>query len=362
MKLIHCADLHLDSKMTANLSKEQAKERRVEILRTFHRMVEYASVNHVTGILIAGDLFDTRTISATARNMVYNTIVEHGDLEFFYLKGNHDDDNFLSKLDAIPENLHMFQENWTSYSLGPVQIAGVELNADNANQIYHSLVLPHGSYNIVMLHGQLSGYGSKTDAQAINLDQLKNKNIDYLALGHVHTRVADKLDSRGMYAYSGCLEGRGYDECGEKGFIELNIDEDALTATYRFVPIAARTLHELPVDMEDVMSTNEAAKKIEAAINEAAFPANSLVKILLVGEIDVESEINIDYLQEMFSEYFYSVKVKDETRLLIRYSDYEKDESLKGEFVRLVMNSDLSDEEKTEVIRCGILALSGEEV
>ena len=28
MKIIHCADLHLDSKMTSNLSKEQAKERK----------------------------------------------------------------------------------------------------------------------------------------------------------------------------------------------------------------------------------------------------------------------------------------------------------------------------------------------
>ena len=28
MRLIHCADLHLDSKMMSNLSKEQAKERK----------------------------------------------------------------------------------------------------------------------------------------------------------------------------------------------------------------------------------------------------------------------------------------------------------------------------------------------
>ena len=27
MKIIHCADLHLDSQMTANLTKEQARER-----------------------------------------------------------------------------------------------------------------------------------------------------------------------------------------------------------------------------------------------------------------------------------------------------------------------------------------------
>ena len=59
MKIIHCADLHLDSKMTANLSKDQARERKREILRTFTRMVEYASKNDVRVILIAGDLFDT---------------------------------------------------------------------------------------------------------------------------------------------------------------------------------------------------------------------------------------------------------------------------------------------------------------
>ena len=70
MKIIHCADLHLDSKMTANLSKDQARERKREILRTFTRMVEYASKNDVRVILIAGDLFDTRSVSAMARNTV----------------------------------------------------------------------------------------------------------------------------------------------------------------------------------------------------------------------------------------------------------------------------------------------------
>ena len=41
--------------------------------------------------------------------------------------------------------------------------------------------------------------------------------------------------------------------------------------------------------------------------------------------------------------------------------DYEKDASLKGEFIRMVLGSELSQEQKAEVIRCGILALSGEQ-
>ena len=58
MKLIHCADLHLDSRMEANLTKEQARERRQELLGTFTRMVAYAAKEGVRAILIAGYLFD----------------------------------------------------------------------------------------------------------------------------------------------------------------------------------------------------------------------------------------------------------------------------------------------------------------
>ena len=36
--------------------------------------------------------------------------------------------------------------------------------------------------------------------------------------------------------------------------------------------------------------------------------------------------------------------------------------SLKGEFIRMVLGSDMTEEQKSEVIRCGISALSGEEI
>ena len=64
----------------------------------------------------------------------------------------------------------------------------------------------------------------------------------------------------------------------------------------------------------------------------------------------------------MFEDYFYFEKVYDETKLLINYSDYEKDASLKGEFIRMVLGSDMDEEKKSEVIKAGIMALSGEEI
>lgn len=362
MKIIHCADLHLDSKMTANLSKEQAKERKMEILRTFSRMVEYAKNNQVRTIIIAGDLFDTRTVSATARNLVRDMINQNSDIDFLYLKGNHDYDSFLAKLEEIPENLKLFGDEWTSYRYGNICISGIELTKDNQVTAYNSLVLSHEDYNIVTLHGQISGYGVKNDAEIINLDGLKNKNIDYLALGHVHEQQLEQLDNRGVYCYSGCLEGRGFDECGEKGFMLLEIDDETYDTKISFIPIAYRTLYTMFVDVTGTRTTQEVAARIEQEIGRQKFSSSSLVKFVLVGEVDVESEINCDYLKDLFEDYFYFEKVYDETRLLINYSEYEKDASLKGEFIRMVLGSDMDEEKKTEVIKAGIMALSGEEL
>lgn len=364
MKIIHCADLHLDSKMTSHLSGEQAKERKNEILRTFVHMVDYAEANEVEVILIAGDLFDTRNISATVRNAVRDAIVYHPGIDFVYLRGNHDNDNFLAKLEELPENLKLFGSEWTTYSYegGKVNIAGLELSPENQSFAYNSLVLPNDSYNIVTLHGQIAGYRSKDHAETISLNDLKNKNIDYLALGHVHSFQSDRLDARGMYCYPGCLEGRGFDECGTKGFILLDIDVDARTEESKFISCSARTLYTLPVDVTGAMTTNDAAKRIEEEINRNHYVSGSLVKIVLCGELDVECELNTDYLSELFSDYYYCVRLEDETKLRVNYREYEKDESLKGEFIRMVLGSELDEERKSEVIRCGIMALSGEEI
>jgi len=362
MKIIHCADLHLDSKMTANLSKEQAKERKNEILRTFTRMVEYAKKNNVKVILIAGDLFDTRNVSAMVRNTVRDVITQNPEIDFLYLKGNHDNDNFLSKLEEIPENLYLFGDEWTTYAYGNVRITGLELNAENSLTAYNSLVLDHDTFNIVTMHGQLSGYRNKDKTEIISLDDLKNKNIDYLALGHIHGFHMDKMDSRGIYCYPGCLEGRGFDECEQKGFVVLDINMDTLKANVNFVKMGYRTLYTMLVDVTGVSTTQEAALRIDKALQENQYASSSLVKVVLYGEVNVECELDTSFLEEQFADYFYFIKVNDETKLLVNYKDYEGDVSLKGEFVRLVSESDLPEEEKSLVIRAGILALQGEEI
>ena len=362
MRIIHCADIHLDSAMTTNLTREQARARNMEILRTFTRMVDFAADHNVRAIMIAGDLFDSRNVSATVRNQVRDTILGHPKIDFLYLRGNHDGDNFLAKLEKIPDNLLLFGPEWMSYRYGKIVIAGLELNERNSASMYHSLMLDPERFNIVMLHGQISGYASKDRAEVISLDKLKNHQIDYLALGHVHDYVGGQLDARGTYAYSGCLEGRGFDECDEHGFILVDVNEETLKASYSFVPMAYRTLYTIPVDVTGVKTTQEAAARMDKALARYDYSSRNMVCFLLTGKVAVESDINIDFLQERFKDYFYFEKVEDHTEVQVNYMDYEKDASLKGEFIRMVLETGLEESQKSDVIRCGIALLTGEDL
>lgn len=364
MKIIHCADIHLDSKMSANLTKEKARERKTELLTTFQNMVEYGASHAVDAIIIAGDLFDTKNVSATARNVVKDLIVGHPDIGFYYLQGNHDEGSFAGGLAEIPENLHLFGGSWTGYQLSKkVCITGVELNPENSGSIYHTLSLDADQINIVTLHGQESEYSAKDKAETIHLAALKNKGIDYLALGHIHSYKKERLDGRGVYCYPGCLEGRGFDECGEHGFVLLNVDEAAGTVESHFVPFASRNLYTIPVDITGCESTMEILDRMKRETQEKNYPEKSLVKYELTGKVDVESEKETEFLLHQFQNRFYFVKIKDSSQYLVDYAAFAKDLSLKGEFIRTVMGrEELSEEDKAAVIHYGLQALAGEEI
>jgi len=152
MKMIHCADLHLDSKLDTNLSPEAAKKRRNEILQTYLDMVDYAKDREIRGILIAGDLFDKKRISANVKTAVQNSIVQNPEITFYYLQGNHDNELFMDE-ERIPENLKLFTDRWTYYEEDGVVIAGVAFTKNNHGTLWQALSLDRDKVNIVMLHG-----------------------------------------------------------------------------------------------------------------------------------------------------------------------------------------------------------------
>ncbi len=359
MKFIHCADIHLDSKMETNLTREQAKERRNEMLETFSDMVSYASTHQIRGIIIAGDLFDTPEVEQVKiKRRVAEIIRNHPEMDFLYLRGNHDRAGFLSDKSERPENLRLFSDTWTTYNYGNIAITGRELTRGAGVRVYDELLLRKDDVNIVVLHGQDSQYENRDNAEVIPVRALSGRYIDYLALGHIHSYKCERLDKRGVYCYSGCPEGRGFDECGEKGFIEITIDEQ--TVCHEFHPFAKRTLHEVNVILDECERESEILTAILEQIDK--IPKKDLVKVILCGEVAPDVEIDIPYYLRKLEGRFYFVKMTDETRVKITYADYTNEISLKGEFVRGVWNSSLPEGQKEKVILTGIKALMGREM
>ncbi len=360
MKIIHCGDIHLDSKLTSNFTKEVAQKRREELRATFFRMIQYAVNHQVEAVLICGDLFDSDRVTKETREMVTDAIRNTPEISYFYVRGNHDRSDVLMQ-ETLP-NLHVFGERPECYRVGMVNILGMELSKTNKELLANMQIPNAHEVNIVMLHGMATYYGDDSE-ESICLRDLKNKSIEYLALGHIHSYEEKALDSAGVYCYCGCLEPRGFDEPGEKGFVLLDIDEDARHRSREFIPFSTRTLYEVSVDVTDCYTNVDMLHRIMGVLKGQMIEPRNMVFIRLTGDISVTADISTTFLESQLSEMFFAVKVEDATEYKVEVEDFKGDLSLRGDFVRLVLAEEsLSEEERAAIVRYGLQALSGEEI
>lgn len=352
MKIIHTADIHLGSKMDSRFPKSISDERKKELRSTFKRLVDYAKQNGVRVVMLCGDVFDTDSPYKKDKDFFYSAVRGNPDIDFLYLKGNHDTEDNIPE--DKPENLKTFSENWTYYTYGNVVICGTEISGGNALSYPSSLNLDDKNLNIVMLHGQISD-GAGGD---INLKKLKNKHIDYLALGHIHKPSAGKLDERGEYVYSGCLEGRGFDETGEHGFMLLDADGGKISR--RFIPFAERLINEISVDVSGCSDSYTAYTRV---VDSVKFNRRDLYRINLTGDVNFDAPRLAADVEKHLADACYFVSVKDKTSRKIDISQYLGDLSVRGEFIRCVYaDTSLSEEDKLAIIDCGLRALDGKEI
>lgn len=351
MKIIHTGDIHIGSPMKG-LSIEKAAIRKAEILDGFCNLTRYAKENGVGAVLIAGDLFDENGVLPHIKRTVLSAIETASPVKFFYVSGNHD--NAMEFADcALPQNLYFFSENhgFLSYDLGErITLTGAD--SKNFERAFISPPdLPRDKFNIVLLHGD----------KDIPFSALRNRNVDYLALGHIHkpSPIAEPLDGRGKYRYCGCLEGRGFDEVGVRGFFLLEIQNGSLIGE-KFLSLAKRTVVEVHVDI----SVCETALDVENATLATlqAVGKENIVKVVLCGAHKEGLRKDVSLLSARLNERFFFAKVEDASRVAIDYETLKTDKTERGEFVREVGRYEMNEDFRAEVLEVGLKALQGEEI
>lgn len=342
MLIYHIADAHLGSKMHS-LKEDAASSRRVKLFSTFSKAINNASKDGVKIILLPGDIFDEDMPKESDLNNFYNLINAYPDINFYYLRGNHD---LINHRNDIP-NLKYFSSSFSSYKEGNIVIGGIELNKDNISSFYNEIKFNKDDYNILMLHGDI--------ANDIDLKKLKNKNIDYIALGHIHTFQKGELDHRTSYSYSGVLLGRGYDETKEKGYVILNTDNNDI----RFVPSSSEIIEEHDLDISKCASSYNVSELIKDKFSNTKI----ILRLNLYGDISFPRPENglESYLESLLNNFYKSLSIKDHTTDYIDIDELKNSKSFEGELIRLVENDDiLSSEEKKKIIALAIKALRGE--
>ena len=260
IKLLHAADLHLDSPFEG-LGESKAAVRRTEQRQLLYRIAQLAHNEKVHLVLLAGDLLDSDSAYAETGEELVKAL---GGIEapVFISPGNHDFYSARSPYARLklPDNVHIFK----SPRIECVELPGLGVRVWGAafTDKYSGGMLrgfsaekTAGVLDIMCIHGEVnaaSAYNPVTE------DEIAASGMDYIAFGHIHAGSGLKKAGSCYYSWPGCPEGRGFDETGEK-YVSIVSFGDGKCSPEDVRP-------EVAADIENSLTLKaEAEKKISAA-------------------------------------------------------------------------------------------------
>lgn len=349
LKLLHASDLHLDSPF-AGLSAEQSALRRRELRRLPLRLADLVREHGVQLVLLPGDLFDGQRVYPETVEAL-KAALEQMAVPVFLSPGNHDCLHPRSPYadGGWPENVHIFTEP---------SLSAVELPALNCVVHGCAFLSPHreddplagftaprdGRTHLLCVHGEVAESGSYAP---ISPKSLAASGVRYAALGHVHAASGLQWAGRTAWAYPGCPEGRGFDECGEKGVSLVTLEGDAVSA--QFIPTCLRQYRIEEIELRDGLTFP---------------PSDDLVRLILRGEQSRPAPL--EALHEAWKDSFFHLELRDETTLPRDLWARAEEDSLTGLFLR-AMKARLDGAGEADrptlmlALRFGLAALEGRE-
>lgn len=246
MKILHAADLHLDTPFTGR-SEKAVSQLKKALLDVPQKIVELVKAHNCDLLLLSGDLFDGHP-GAESLQALKNALVQ-AQVPTFISPGNHD---FCSPgspwlTESWPENVHIFTKPAIeSVSLPRLdcRIYGAGFAAMDCPALLENFrAAGPETYHIAVLHGdplqKSAPYNPITQAQAAA------SGLHYLALGHIHK--ADQFTAGAtLCAWPGCPMGRGNDETGEKGVYLVTVAESVRA---EFIPLDTPRFYDLETEV-----------------------------------------------------------------------------------------------------------------
>jgi DNA repair exonuclease SbcCD nuclease subunit len=291
-KFLHAADLHIDSPLKGLERYEGAPvdEFRGATRRALENLVELAIAESVEFVLIAGDLCDGDWRdygTGLFLNAQFAKLRDHG-IPVVTIRGNHDAANHMVRQLKPPENVielsHEFPESRELKDCNVV-IHGRGYK-DRAERDNMAAVYPSswgGYYNIGLLHTSATGRDGHEPYAPCSLEDMRSREYDYWALGHVHTR--EELSAAPLIVFPGNTQGRHIRETGPKGCTLVTVDSSN-RATAEFRPLDVLRWEHCRVDLRNARDPDDALVAASATIRETLDRRDGLplaIRVELLG-------------------------------------------------------------------------------
>lgn len=286
MKILHTADIHLDSPLKSLALRDEALQARVQAAtRTaLTRIVDAALEHEVAALLVSGDLYDgaERSAKTAAFLSVQMTRLQNADIPVFYIKGNHDAENPITGEVDLPSNVHIFGARAGKVQIGdhPVWVHGVSFSGKHAPEsLLPKFAAPvPDAVNIAMLHTSLAGAAGHDPYAPCSLPELGQMGFDYWALGHVHKRQVHS--ERPWVVMPGIPQGRDIGEAGPQSATLIHIEDQTLTV--ETVPTSVVEFDAVTVDCTSCHSDDDLRSTLRHTLVHVAGSLSSDTAILRV--------------------------------------------------------------------------------
>jgi DNA repair protein SbcD/Mre11 len=288
---IHAADLHLGSPFVG-LRMEDPKL--ADLMTTASRdaledLVTQAIDLKVAFFIIAGDVYDgdwkDTTIGLYFRRQMSR--LERAGIPVFLVRGNHDAESVITKAVRPPKGVRTFDHNKVQSLELPNLKVILHGQSFSARAVTTNLAAGYpdarpGWFNIGVLHTSCDKRPGHDNYAPCSLEDLVQRGYQYWALGHVHT--FEILHEHPHILYAGNLQGRNARECGDKGAVLVEVEDDEVLSLKRLSLSRVRWAS-LSIDLTDITSEDEAFELYRRAIsNEVVLaPQSPLICRISIG-------------------------------------------------------------------------------
>lgn len=333
MKFVHMADMHFDIPFTVlNNRNKLGEQRRLEQREAFKRIIDYIKENNIEYLFIAGDLYENEYIRKSTIDYINNLFREIPNTKIYITPGNHDPylKGSMYKTIKWNDNVKIFTNKVEMVENEDCNIYGFGFNDFYCavSEVQDIVIENKEKLNILITHGTLNG-GTIEDMQynPLNKAKLKQIGFDYVALGHIH-KPDYNSEKNQRIVYSGSPISMGFDELGKHGVIVGELTKE--TIKLEFLPIDKKEFKEKEIDISDLNNIEELIEKL----NSLNLDDGVYYKLILIG--DKNFEININNLFKYINNENI-IKIKNKTELKINLNELSKENSLKGLFVKEIL-------------------------